>query len=64
MAHPLAMTTYDHVPCVISIETTMPKSNILKFENNWLEMEGLLPLVELTLTHSILQRESQPNLNY
>jgi hypothetical protein len=53
MAHPLAMTTSDHVLCVISIETTMPKSNIFRFENNWLEMEGFLPLVELTWTHSI-----------
>jgi exonuclease III len=65
VAHSLAMTTSNHVPCVITIETTMPKSNIFIFENNWLEMEGFLPLVELTWTHfhiytiQMLQKELQ-----
>jgi hypothetical protein len=53
IALPLAMTTYDHVPCVISIETAIPKSTVSRFENAWLDMDGFLPLVELSWTHSI-----------
>jgi hypothetical protein len=53
MATPLAMTTSDHIPCVISIETSIPKSEIFRMENSWMDMEGFLPLVELNWTHSI-----------
>jgi endonuclease/exonuclease/phosphatase family metal-dependent hydrolase len=53
MDEPLAMTTSDHVPCVISIETAIPKSNVFRFENKWLNMEGFLPSVESDWTQSI-----------
>lgn len=34
---PLARTTSDHTPCVIKIGTSIPRSNIFRFENFWLE---------------------------
>jgi hypothetical protein len=45
IAYPLAMTTSDHVPCVIYIQTTIPKPQVFKFENSWLHMKDFLPLV-------------------
>jgi hypothetical protein len=53
LATPLALTTSDHVPCVVSIETSIPKSEIFRVENSWMDMEGFLPMVELNWTHSI-----------
>jgi hypothetical protein len=53
IAMPLAMTTFDHIPCVISFQTTIPKSQIFRFENRWLQLDGFLPLVEKAWTHSV-----------
>ena len=43
---PLAKTASDHVPCVVSIGTTIPKSNIFRFENFWIEQEGFMDCVK------------------
>lgn len=43
---PLARTTSDHVPCVVTIKTSIPKSNLFRFENYWLELEGFMKCVE------------------
>ena len=32
---PLARTASDHVPCVVDINTTIPRSTIFRFENYW-----------------------------
>jgi hypothetical protein len=53
MALPLAMTTSDHVPCVISIQTSIPKSVIFRFENRWLQHPDFLTTVENTWNQSI-----------
>ena len=43
---PLARTASDHVPCVVSIKTSIPKSNLFRFENYWLELDGSMDYVE------------------
>lgn len=53
VAYPLAKTTSDHTPCVINIQTSMPHSNIFRFENWWMEHENFLPMVELVWQNSI-----------
>jgi hypothetical protein len=40
MVFPLANTGYDHVPCVINIDTNIPKAKIFRFENYWVDMPG------------------------
>ena len=37
------METSNHWPCVIQIETTIPKSRIFRFENHWLERDDFIP---------------------
>ena len=43
---PLAKNVSDHVPCVVSIGTTIPKSNLFRFENFWVEHTGFLECVQ------------------
>jgi hypothetical protein len=36
------METSDHVPCLISISTAIPKTHIFRFENYWLQHEDFM----------------------
>ena len=42
---PLAKTPSDHVPCVVSIDTNIPKSKVSRFENFWVDMTGFMDCV-------------------
>ena len=42
---PLAKTVSDHVPCVVSIDTNIPKSKVFRFENFWVDMPGFMDRV-------------------
>jgi hypothetical protein len=53
IALPLVMTTSDHVPCVISIQTSIPKSSVFRFENRWLDTHDFLSTVGKVWTQSI-----------
>jgi hypothetical protein len=35
----------DHVPCLININTNIPKSHIFRFENYWLEHDQFMEVV-------------------
>ena len=43
---PLAKTSSDHVPCVVSIDTTIPKARVFRFENYWVDMPGFMECVK------------------
>jgi hypothetical protein len=43
----LTMETYDHVPCLISISTAIPKSHIFRFENYWLHHDDFMNQVSM-----------------
>jgi hypothetical protein len=43
---PLAHTKSDHVPCVVNIDTSIPKSNIFCFEIFWVDQQGFLDYVK------------------
>ncbi|KAM3292613.1 hypothetical protein ACQJBY_036379 [Aegilops geniculata] len=46
LAYPLAKTTSDHVPFMVKIGTSIPKSHIFRFENYWLEHEDFMSVVQ------------------
>jgi hypothetical protein len=46
LVFPLVKPTSDHVPCVISIGTTIPKTKIFRFENYWLQYTDFKKIVE------------------
>jgi hypothetical protein len=53
IASALARKTSDHVPCVISFQSSIPQAAMCRFENRWLEMPGFLPLVQNVWSDSI-----------
>jgi hypothetical protein len=44
---PLARTTSDQTPCVVQISTDIPKGNLFRFENFWVEQQGFYDLVKM-----------------
>jgi endonuclease/exonuclease/phosphatase family metal-dependent hydrolase len=44
-AHSLVMEVSDHWPCVIEIKSCIPKGNIFRFENFWMQYDGFLNVV-------------------
>jgi hypothetical protein len=45
-AFPLVKPTSDHVPCVIAIGTKIPRAQIFRFENYWLEHSDFKQVVQ------------------
>lgn len=44
--NPLPKPVFDHSPCVVSIESTVPKSKIFRFENFWISHPGFFETVQ------------------
>jgi hypothetical protein len=44
---PLAGTTLDQIPCVVHISTDIPKGNLFRFENFWVEQQGFYDIVKM-----------------
>jgi endonuclease/exonuclease/phosphatase family metal-dependent hydrolase len=42
---PMAKITSDHIPCKVSIGTNIPRSNLFRFENFWVEHSGFVDTV-------------------
>ena len=43
---PLGKPVSDHIPCVVKIETSIPRSKIFRFESYWTEHPGFFELVQ------------------
>jgi mannosylglycoprotein endo-beta-mannosidase len=46
LVNPLARPTSDHIPCVISVDTSIPKSQIFCFEHRWFRLPGFMEVVQ------------------
>jgi hypothetical protein len=46
LMYPLARITSDHAPCVIQISTSVPKAQVFRFENFWLEHPDFIDIVK------------------
>jgi hypothetical protein len=42
---PMARTGSDHVPCVVTINTSIPKCRLFRFENYWVDLPGFMDCV-------------------
>lgn len=49
---PLSKPVSDHIPYVIHIGSSIPKSNLLRFENHWVQHPGFLEIVDLHWNNS------------
>ena len=45
MVLPLGKPVYDHILCVVTIESKIPKSKLSRFENYWVNHVGLFDVV-------------------
>lgn len=59
---PLAKVTSDHVPCKVMINTTIPKSNIFRFKNYWIEHSDFIDTVQNTWTQDTSCNNPASNL--
>lgn len=46
MVKPLGKPVSDHIPCVVNIETTIPRCKLFRFEPYWLLHSGFMELVQ------------------
>ena len=46
MACPLARTTSHYIPIHIKIGSDIPKANIFRFENYWMDFEGFYQVIQ------------------
>ena len=46
MVHEMARPTSDHVPCVVHIDTLIPKANLFRFETFWVDQPGFFDCVK------------------
>ena len=42
---PLGCTTSDHVPCVVTVATSIPKAKVFRFKNYWVNLPGFIECV-------------------
>lgn len=43
---PMAKPTSDHIPCTVQIGTRIPKAQVFRFENNWIDHPGFMEMVQ------------------
>ena len=63
MVKPLSKPVSDHIPCVETIEISIPKSNLFRFENWWMDHHSFLPLVESVWKQSIHYADAAKRIN-
>jgi hypothetical protein len=51
MVLPLARKGSDHVPCVVNIDTNIPKAKLFRFESYWVDQPGFLECVKNSWAH-------------
>ena len=50
---PLGKPVSDHIPCVVTIETNIPKSKLFHFESFWVQHPGFMQIVESSLAKPV-----------
>ena len=55
---PMARLTPDHIPCKVQIGTSIPKAQIFRFQNFWVEYQGFYDLVKYVWSTNILATNS------
>ena len=63
LALPLARNTSDHIPCKVSIETSIPRSNIFRFENFWPEHPCFFEVVQAAWSKPIHKSDTASMLS-
>ncbi|KAG2639909.1 hypothetical protein PVAP13_2KG050716 [Panicum virgatum] len=59
---PLSKPTSDHIPCTVQIDTMIPKANVFRFENFWVDQPDFMNLVKSTWDSEIRATNSVTKL--
>lgn len=62
MAVPMAKLSSDHVPINIQIGSNIPESEIFRFEEFWIDLEGFIEIVESHWNNNIHYSDSARNI--
>jgi hypothetical protein len=60
---PLSKPVFDHIPYVLDIGSSIPKSNLFRFENYWTEHSDFLSTVDLHWNNSAVYANAAKNLS-
>jgi hypothetical protein len=60
---PKGKPTSDHIPCVVSIQTSIPSTKIFRFENYWVAHPGFMQTVADSWNRQTHKANSAANLN-
>jgi hypothetical protein len=60
---PQGKPTSDHIPCVITIQTTIPGSKVFRFENYWVAHSGFFDTVSASWNKPTHKNNSAANIN-
>jgi hypothetical protein len=55
---PLAKSTSNHVPCVVQIGISIPKAQVFRFENYWIDQPGFLEVVHSVWNSEVLATDT------
>jgi exonuclease III len=55
---PMARPTSDHIPCKIQIGTSIPKAQVFRFENFWVDHPGFFDLVNFVWNTNVIASNS------
>jgi len=50
---PMSKPISDHIPCMVQIDTAIPKAEVFRFENFWVEQPDFLDLVQNTWNNEV-----------
>jgi hypothetical protein len=66
MVYSLVKPIFYHIPCVIAIDTKIPRSNIFRFENYWLQHGDFMQIVQnawnILVNHSNIAKKINAKL--
>jgi hypothetical protein len=60
---PLSRTTSDHTPCMVQIQTSIPKTKIFRFENFWIDQPDFMDVVQAAWNTDVRASNSATRLS-
>jgi hypothetical protein len=61
--YPVVKPTSEHLPCVIAIGTKIPRANVFRFENYWLQHSDFKQIVQNSLNIPVGHSDSAKRMN-
>jgi hypothetical protein len=63
MLLPLARTTSNHTPCMVQIDTSIPKAQLFRFENYWVDQPHFSDVVSSVWNTEVHATNSATRVN-